>query len=491
MNIDSGHGNKGDAEGDIDREREDEREDQRARQPTSGAGEPGAPGRGAALGVFPMIGAHAEAERLRLQELATTLDQNRSGQRRVVITGMAGMSPLGHSWEQVQQRLRGLRNAVRVMPEWDAYEGLITRLGAPVMPYALPPHYNRKSMRSMGKVAMLATRASELALIDAGLLNDPLVTSGRMGISYGSSSGTPAAIGDFGRMMIHKSTEGITANTYIKMMSHTAAVNIGVFFGITGRVIPTSSACTSGSQGIGYAYEAVQSGRQTAMLAGGAEELDPTQAAVFDTLFATSTRNGDPQLSPRPFDASRDGLVLGEGACTLVLEELGHALARRARIHAEVIGFGTNSDGRHVTTPEPSTMAHAMRLALADAKIQPGAVGYINAHGTATEHGDIAESAATLDVFGDTVPVSSLKSYMGHTLGACGALEAWMSIEMMRVGWFAPTINLGRVDSRCAPLDYLIGRGRNLRTDVIVSNNFAFGGINTSLIFRRWGGWSG
>jgi 3-oxoacyl-[acyl-carrier-protein] synthase II len=406
--------------------------------------------------------------------------------KRVVVTGFGAISPLGHDWPTVLASLRSGRNAVQVMEEWAQYDGLNTRLGAPARPFELPVNYNRKSTRSMGRVALMATRASEIALTDAGLLGDPLVTSGRMGVSYGSSSGTPQALGDFGRMMHDKSTEGITANTYIKMMSHTAAVNIGVFFGLTGRIITTSSACTSGSQGIGYAFEAIQSGRQVAMLAGGSEELDATEAAVFDTLFATSVRNDTPQLTPRPFDARRDGLVLGEGACTLVLEELEHAQTRGATIHAELLGWGTNSDGTHVTHPRAQTMAQAMRLALVDARLTPESIGYVNAHGTATEQGDLAESQATNEVLGAHVPISSLKSYMGHTLGACGALEAWMSIEMMREGWFAPTLNLEEVDPRCGALDYISGGGRVIETDVVMSNNFAFGGINTSLIFRRW-----
>ncbi|MBP7132948.1 MAG: beta-ketoacyl-ACP synthase, partial [Aquabacterium sp.] len=277
--------------------------------------------------------------------------------KRVVITGVGALSPLGHDWSTVRARLKEERNVVQYLTAWDGYEGLNTRMGAPVAPFELPAHYNRKATRSMGRVAVMGVRASELALIDAGLLGDPLLSSGRLGISYGSSVGSPAAIGDFGNMISHKTTEGITANTYIKMMSHTAAVNIGVFFGITGRIITTSSACTAGSQGIGYAFEAIQSGRQVAMLAGGAEELDAIDAAVFDTLFATSTVNDTPHLTPRPFDAKRDGLVLGEGACTLVLEELGHAQARGARILGEIIGFGTNSDGTHVTQPNARTMA--------------------------------------------------------------------------------------------------------------------------------------
>ena len=209
-------------------------------------------------------------------------------------------------------------------------------------------------------------------------------------------------------------------------------------------------------------------------------------AAVFDTLFATSVRNGEPAMTPRPFDANRDGLVLGEGACTLVLEELEHAKARGARILAEVAGYGTNSDGTHVTQPQAKTMAQAMRLGLESAGIPASEIGYVNAHGTATDHGDVAESAATLAVLGDQVPISSLKSYMGHTLGACGALEAWMTIEMMREGWFAPNLNLETVDPDCAALDYVRGSGRELQTEWAMSNNFAFGGINTSLVLRRW-----
>ena len=405
--------------------------------------------------------------------------------KRVVITGVGAISPLGHDWPTVLAALKGLRNAVRRMEDWE-YEGLNTRLGAPAQPFDLPGHYNRKATRSMGRVALMATRASEIALADAGLAGDPLVTSGRMGISYGSSVGSPPAIADFGRMTMERNTEGINANTYIKMMSHTAAVNIGVFLGLTGRIVTTSSACAAGSQGIGYAFEAIQSGRQLAMLAGGAEELDPIDAAVFDTLFATSTKNDTPSLTPRPFDANRDGLVLGEGACTLVLEELEHARSRGARILAEVAGYGTNSDGAHVTQPKSQTMGQAMRLALENAGIPASEIGYVNAHGTATDHGDVAESAATLQVLGERVPVSTLKSYMGHTLGACGALEAWMTVMMMREGWFSPNLNLATVDPDCAPLDYIRDAGRELQTEWAMSNNFAFGGINTSLVLRRW-----
>ncbi|WP_353960447.1 beta-ketoacyl-ACP synthase [Halomonas ramblicola] len=406
--------------------------------------------------------------------------------RRVVVTGMAGFSPIGNDWPSIRDRLGRLDTGIRHITGWDEYEGLNTRLGAPVEEFTLPGHYHRRALRSMGRGARLATRASELALEEAGLLGDELVGSGRLGIAYGASAGEPDAVADFGNMLINKSTDGLNANSYIRMMAHTAPVNIGVFLGVRGRIHTTSSACTSGSQGIGYAFEAIRFARQTAMIAGGCEELSASEAAVFDTLFATSTRNEAPETSPRPFDADRDGLVIGEGAGSLILEDLEHAQARGAPIHAELVGFGTNSDGRHVTQPDATMMEAAMRQALDDAGLSPEQIGYVSAHGTATDRGDIAESQATRAVFGSHQPISAFKSFTGHTLGACGALEAWVAIEMMREGWFHGTANLERPDPACAELDYLMGEGRRLDCEYVMSNNFAFGGINTSLIFRRW-----
>ena len=405
--------------------------------------------------------------------------------RRVVVTGMAAISPLGMDWPTVRDRLRARRNAVVRRDDWAVYEGLHCLLAAPVPDFRLPDHYTRKRTRSMGRVAQMAVRASERALADAGLLDDPVLRSGATGVAYGSSVGSTDAIADFGAMLLERRLGSLNANTYLKMMGHTTAVNVALFFRVQGRVIPAVSACTSGSQAIGFAYEAIRAGRQTVMIAGGAEELCPTEVAVFDTLYAASTRNDSPTATPRPFDRDRDGLVLGEGACTLILEDRDHALARGARIHAEVIGFGTNSDGAHVTQPSRPTMRRAMELALADAGLPPEAVGYVSAHGTGTRQGDEAESWATRDVYGERTPVSTLKSYTGHTLGACGALEAWAAIEMMREGWFHPNLNLDHPDPACAPLDYIVGDGRALDCEVVASHNFAFGGINTALILRR------
>lgn len=405
--------------------------------------------------------------------------------KRVVITGMAGISPIGNDWQTVAERLKNKVTGIQTMHDWAKYEGLNTRLAAPV-DFVKPAHYTRKQTRSMGRVALLATYATELALIDAGLLNDPCLSSGQTGIAYGSCAGSLDAVAEFGNMLINHAVDGLNATSYIRMMAHTAPVNIGLFFGINGRVYTTSSACTSGSQGIGYAYEAIKYGRQQVMVAGGSEELSATEAAVFDTLFATSLRNDEPDKSPRPFDQDRDGLVIGEGAGTLILEELEHALARGANIYAELVGFGTNSDGLHVTQPDSASMQVALHLALQDAQIEPAAIGYVSAHGTATEHGDKAESHATYAVFGGNTPISSMKSFTGHTLGACGALEAWVAINMMNEGWFHATANLDNIDPECARLDYIKEDVRKLDCDYIMSNNFAFGGINTSLIFKRW-----
>ncbi|MDQ5878140.1 MAG: 3-oxoacyl-[acyl-carrier-protein] synthase [Pseudomonadota bacterium] len=404
--------------------------------------------------------------------------------QRVVVTGMAGITGLGDHWGAIDANLRAGRNAVRRIPEWAAIEGLNTHLGAPI-DFVTPAHYPRKAIRSMGRVSLLAVRATEMALKHAGLLGNAIISSGATGIAYGSSAGSVEPVRAFGKMMESNVMTGINATTYIQMMPHTTAVNTALHFGLKGRIIPTSSACTSGSQAIGYAYEAIRYGKQKVMVAGGAEELSAASAAVFDLLFATSTKNDSPTLTPRPFDKDRDGLVVGEGAATLVLEEYEHARARGATILAEIIGFGTNSDGAHITQPEAETMAAAMRLALDDANLPASAIGYVSAHGTATDRGDIAESRATAEVLGDTVPISSMKSYLGHTLGACGAIEAWWVIEMMRRCWFAPTLNLDVPDPACATLRHITGTGLILDTRCVMSNNFAFGGINTSLIFKR------
>ena len=406
--------------------------------------------------------------------------------KRVVVTGMAGITSLGSDWPSIAAAFKEGRSGIRRMDEWDRFTELNTRLGGPVDDFIQPKHWTRKQTRSMGRVSKLAVFAAERALEHAGLLGDERICDGRMGVACGSSTGSTEEIKAFGNMLLNSVADGLNANSYIRMMPHTTAANISIFFSLKGRLIPTSSACTSGSQGIGYAYEAIKFGRLPMMLAGGAEELCPTEAMVFDALYATSLKNDTPQLSPRPYDSDRDGLVIGEGAGMLVLEELEHALARGATIHAEIVGFGCNSDGIHATKPEQATMRGAMELALSDAGLSPDAIGYVNGHGTATTQGDVAETQATSSLFGAHMPISSQKSFFGHTLGACGALESWFSIEMMNSDSYAPTLNLDNIDPECGELDYLRGEFRQMHNDYVMNNNFAFGGVNTSLIFKRW-----
>ena len=405
--------------------------------------------------------------------------------KRVVVTGMGLVSALGCDLDSAFERLHVYKNAVVVRDDLKEIKGLNAHMVAPVNGFQIPEHYNRKVLRTMGPVSIMAVYSAEQALTDAGLLNDEIITSGRTGVAYGSSFGSAGPVLDFYSMVQTHEVGPINSSSYIKIMPQTTAVNIELYFKTTGRLIPSGTACTSGSLSIGYAYEAIKSGAQDVMIAGGAEELDPTQVAVFDTLYATSVRNDTPDKTPSPFDVKRDGLVIGEGAATLILEEYEHAIKRGAKIYAEIVGFGTNTDGTHITQPNKDTMAGCMKLSLRCAGLEPNQIGYINMHGTGTIFGDIAESNATEQVFGNKTPASTLKSYVGHTLGACGALEAIWSIQMMRENWFAPTLNLHEPDERCGKLDYIMDTARKIDANYVMSNNFAFGGINTSLIFKK------
>jgi 3-oxoacyl-[acyl-carrier-protein] synthase II len=407
--------------------------------------------------------------------------------RRVVITGAGVASPIGHSLAEVSLSLQTGRHGIVTMPEWDQIGDLRTRLGGVVQGLDLERRWNRKQTRTMGRVALLATHATEQALTMAGLLGDEVLSSGRTGLAYGSTSGSSEALADFcTTLFAHMNMRGLQSTSFLRFMAHTCAANLAQFFAVRGRIIPTNSACTSGAQAIGYAYESIKYGMQEVMIAGGADEMHFTTAVTFDLMFATSANfNKEPERSPRPFDTLRDGLVVGEGAATLILESLERARARGATILGEIRGYGTNCDGLHITAPSQTGMRGAMLLGLADAGLDPAAIDYVNAHGTATDIGDIAESAATREVFERAVPISSSKSFTGHTMGACGAIEAVFCLAMLEGGWLAPTRNLENVDPRCAELDYVreLRAAPELRT--VMSNNFAFGGVNTSLILGR------
>lgn len=406
--------------------------------------------------------------------------------KRCVITGMGIASPLGSTVESSFERLKDYRNCIRYWKELDEYDKLNTRLVSTVEGFEVPVHFDRKVLRTMGPVSVMSVATAESALKDAGLLGDKIISSAQTGVSYGSSTGSLNSIFEFYTMYHEKDARNLNSSSYIKMMSQTAAVNISLYFKTHGRLIPTSTACTSGSLGVGYAYEMIKNGIQTVMIAGGAEEIHPSQIGVFDVLYATSTKNDTPDLTPRPFDKDRDGLVVGEGAGTLILEEYEHAKARGAKIYAEIVGFASNTDGTHVTNPNKDMMRECMQLALADANLSGSEIGYINAHGTATSRGDVAESNATFEAFKRAVPISTIKSYTGHTLGACGAIETILSVQMMNNNWFCPTLNLETVDEECAQgLDYITDTARLFETEYVMTNNFAFGGINSSVVLKK------
>ena len=406
--------------------------------------------------------------------------------RRVVITGVGLTTPIGHSLDAVSASLRELRHGIQPWPQWATEGQLTTLLAAPVKDLDLST-LPRKKVRTMGRVSLLSAYASDRAVEDSGLPADYLA-SGEVGLAYGSTHGSSAELVDFcARFFKNRSLIGTPPTSYLKFMSHTTSANLATYYGIQGRVISTCAACVSASLAGGAGYEAIRHGIHDTMICGGAEELHFSHAGIFEILFAASHKyNDQPDRSPRAFDVARDGLVVGEGAGTLVLESLERAQARGAKIHAEVLGYGTNCDGGHLTNPSADGMARVMRLALKDAQIEPTGIDYINAHGTATEQGDLAESQASYQVFGDGVPISSTKGYTGHTLGACGAIEVAFCLAMMRDGFLAPNRNLDEVDPRCAPLDYVRKEPRAAKPRTVMSNNFAFGGINTSLILRHW-----
>lgn len=405
--------------------------------------------------------------------------------QRVVVTGIGLVSPIGNSLDEVSAALQEGRHGIAAHPEWDSIGSLGTRLAAEVEDLRFLEH-SRKKMRTMGRVSLLADHATQVAIRDAGL-DQELLSSGRVGLAYGSTHGSSSAQEEFCTPLFsNRDFRGLGGSAYLKFMSHTCVANLAQTYEIRGRTISTCAACVSSSQAIGTGYEHVKYGLQEVMICGGAEEMHYSHVGVFDLLYATSTRYNDrPDDSPRPFDARRDGLVIGEGAGTLVLESLERATRRGAHIYGEVIGYGTNCDGAHVTMPSSEGMAGAMRLAVEDARLSPDEIQYINAHATATKAGDLAESQATMKIFGRPVTISSTKGHTAHTLGACGALEAAFGMVMMRDGFVAPTRNLERVDSRCATLDYVRDQPRPMALDTFMTNNFAFGGINTSLIIRR------
>jgi 3-oxoacyl-[acyl-carrier-protein] synthase II len=353
--------------------------------------------------------------------------------------------------------------------------------------YPIAYDFKRQDRKTMGPVAYYACQVAK-EVLEASGLNQEFITSGRMGVAFGSTHGSPTV-----QRQIYKTFFGnsksdyasIGAVDYLKSMVHTTAVNITKMFGITGRVLSSSTACTTSSQSIGFGYEMIKFGIQDAMICGGADEYDTTTVAVFDNLLACSTDfNETPHLTPRPFDARRDGLVVGEGAGALLLEDYESARKRGATILAEVIGFSCNNNGGDLIFPSIEGIAETLRLALKDAGISPDSVDFVSAHATATKMGDVIEARAIERVYGKSPVVTGLKSYMGHTMGSCGAIETILTLYMMEEGFIAPTLNLDSIDERCAMITHAT---KLIETDIRIASiqNFAFGGVNTCLMFKR------
>jgi len=405
--------------------------------------------------------------------------------RRVVVTGMGFLSPLGDDIPTLKENIIQKKSGVKFIESWNQdMDEMATLIAAPVAEQNFKD-IPRKYRRSMGRVAQMAARSMQTAINDSGL-NDTQVQNPRTGISFGSTMGANETLMEWiGSVYANKNFKGQNSMAFLKSMSHTISANLAAMFGITGRSIPTCSACAASSQAIGVGYESVKYGMSDIMFVGGAEGLHYLTNGIFEVISATSTEYGDtPSLTPRPFDANRDGLIIGEGAGTLVLEEYEHAKKRGAKIYAEIKSYATTCDGGHLTTPTREGMSSAMRLALDEANLSADKIGYINAHATSTKKGDIEESHAVHSLFGNKTPISSTKGYMGHLLGGCGVIESIISMMALNENLMPANKNLDKVDSECADLDYILEH-RSDSTEYVMNNNFAFGGINTSLIFSK------
>lgn len=403
---------------------------------------------------------------------------------RVVITGVGVVSPFGNGVTALMDGIEKGRSAVKHMEGWDRYTGLRSHVGA-LAELINEKKIPRQKRRFMGRMSIFSVQAAEQALADAGLVLSEL-SSWQTGCIIGSTMGSAKSINDaFEIMLPEKNISLLNSATFFQCMSHTAAANVAQYLGLKGYIMATVAACASSLQAIGTGYDLIRLGRQDILLCGGAEELHPTVTGSFDVLFATSTGyNNSPEKTPRPFDKDRDGLVCGEGSGILVLEEYKRAVSRKARIYAEITGYNTSGNGSHVSQSNKESMLYCMKKALSEAKAAPEEIGYINAHATATQQGDQEEAEAIRALFGDSVPVSSLKGYIGHTLGASGATELIASLLMMERGVIYPTLNLENISPECIGIDHVTKQIKK-NISFILKNCFAFGGVNAALVCKK------
>jgi 3-oxoacyl-[acyl-carrier-protein] synthase II len=405
--------------------------------------------------------------------------------RRVAITGMGAISPYGRGVDILIESLFAMKSSVTKIPGLADFGGLRTHVAA-VVPDMDSREIPRKYRRSMSKMSIYATLACQEA-VSQGNVTEAQLSGGRLGISIGSTVGSPIAIQEFFEdFLTYRSLERMRATTFFQIMNHSCATNVAQALGTTGRILAPSSACSTGCQAIGYGFEMIASGKQDMMLCGGADEFHPLSPATFDVMSAASVRYNDaPHLTPRPFDRDRDGVVCSEGSGVLLLEALDSARERGARIFAEITGFATSSDTSNIADPNSESIAACIRLALEDAGVKADGIDYVNAHATGTTQGDIVESIAIGKIFGNNVPVSSLKGHLGHTMAACGALETIASIAMIEKGSLIPTLNLDNVDPLCGNIRH-VRQIEKADIKTVLKNNFALGGVNTCIVIRGY-----
>ena len=404
---------------------------------------------------------------------------------RVAITGTGAVSPYGKGTETLFSSLAEGRSAIARHEPLERFAELGPRVAGIVRNVDMT-EVPRKHRRSMSPMSVYALMAAQEALAQAALPGK-LLTGGRTGLILGSTMGSVNTIEEFFRdYLAQGNLEQMKSMLFFRVMGHSVASNVALTLGVTGRVLAPTAACSTSCQAIGLAYEAIAMGKQDAMLCGGADEYHPLTTGTFDLMLAASTEyNDNPEHTPRPFDAKRDGIVCSEGAGVLLLESFASAVKRGAPILAEVAGFASTGDSSSIANPDPEPLRRCMQEALEGAGITPEEVSYVNAHATATVQGDIAEGRAIAALLGNKPPVSSLKGHMGHTMAASGALESVACVEMLRRQILLPTLNLEEPDPRCGEI-HLLRANTKLPVSVIVKNNFALGGINCSLVLRGY-----
>ncbi|MDQ6796518.1 MAG: beta-ketoacyl-ACP synthase II [Actinomycetota bacterium] len=408
-----------------------------------------------------------------------------SDRRRVVVTGMGAVTPLGATVDATWAAMVAGRSGVGPIRSFDA-SGLAVRIAAEVADsdFDASKHFDVRDLRRMDRFAQLGLVAARQAVAHSGL--DVSAGPGRVGVVFGSGLGGVATLVEQAGVLASRGPSRISPFLVPMMIPNMVTGQIAIETGAAGPSSCTVTACAASATAIGSAADLIRLGRADAVIAGGSDAvITPLCVAAFAKMKALSTRNDDPAGASRPFDVDRDGFVVGEAGGAVVLEERGLALSRGATILAELAGYGSSCDAHHLTAPDPAgagAMA-AMRAALDDAAITADAVGYLNAHGTSTQLNDRTEALAAREVLGTRVPVSSTKSMTGHLLGAAGVVEAITSIQVLRHGVIPPTINLHRPDPPFG-LDLVTGAARESPVTVALSNSFGFGGHNVTLAFR-------